>query len=124
VVAADVYTAQGQLGRGGWTWYTGSASWMYRVGLEGILGFTKRGDTLLVEPRVPVSWPEYTIEYRHGTSVYEIVVRTAGEGQSPGVSVDGRSVDGGVIGLVDDGARHVVTVLRTIESATQMAGSP
>jgi cyclic beta-1,2-glucan synthetase len=97
---------------------------MYRVGLEGILGFTKRGDTLLVEPRVPVSWPEYTIEYRHGTSVYEIVVRTAGEGQSPGVSVDGRSVDGGVIGLVDDGARHVVTVLRTIESATQMAGSP
>ena len=47
VVAADVYTAEGQLGRGGWTWYTGSASWMYRVGLEAILGFTKRGDTLL-----------------------------------------------------------------------------
>ena len=53
VVAADVYTAEGQLGRGGWTWYTGSASWMYRVGLEGILGFTKRGDRLFIEPQSP-----------------------------------------------------------------------
>ena len=51
VVAADVYTAKGQLGRGGWTWYTGSASWMYRVGLGAILGFTRRGDTLVFEPR-------------------------------------------------------------------------
>jgi cyclic beta-1,2-glucan glucanotransferase len=68
VVAADVYTAKGQLGRGGWTWYTGSASWMYRVGLEGILGFTKRGDTLFIEPRAPTSWPGYTIEYRYGGS--------------------------------------------------------
>ena len=66
VVAADVYTAEGQLGRGGWTWYTGSASWMYRVGLEAILGFTKRGDTLYIEPRAPAAWREYTIEYRHG----------------------------------------------------------
>jgi len=53
VVAADVYTAEGKLGRGGWTWYTGSASWLYRVGLETILGFTKRGDRLTVQPRVP-----------------------------------------------------------------------
>ena len=53
VVAADVYTAAGHVGRGGWTWYTGSASWMYRVGLEAILGFTKRGETLGVDPRVP-----------------------------------------------------------------------
>ena len=60
VVAADVYTAEGQLGRGGWTWYTGSASWMYRVGLEAILGFTKRGDTLPIDPRVPAAWPEFT----------------------------------------------------------------
>src|ERR1041385_4914502 len=57
VVAADVYTAAGQVGRGGWSWYTGSASWMYRVGLEAILGFTKRGDTLRIEPCVPRDWP-------------------------------------------------------------------
>ena len=68
VIAADVYTAKGQLGRGGWTWYTGSASWMYRVGLEGILGLKKRGDMLYVEPRAPAAWKEYSIEYRHGGS--------------------------------------------------------
>ncbi|HEY9519781.1 MAG TPA: hypothetical protein VIQ98_10975, partial [Gemmatimonadales bacterium] len=71
VVAADVYTAEGQLGRGGWTWYTGSASWMYRVGLEAILGFTKRDDRLFIRSRAPISWPEYTIEYRYGKSVYQ-----------------------------------------------------
>src|SRR5437868_14215951 len=75
VVAPDVYTADGQLGRGGWTWYTGSASWMYRVGLESILGFEKRGDTLCISPRVPREWREYSIEYRFGTALYAIVVR-------------------------------------------------
>src|SRR5690606_36081489 len=74
VVAADVYTADGQLGRGGWTWYTGSASWMYRVGLESILGMTKVADTLTFSPRVPRDWPEFTVEYRYGSAVYVIVV--------------------------------------------------
>jgi cyclic beta-1,2-glucan synthetase len=112
VVAADVYTAEGQVGRGGWTWYTGSASWMYRVGLEGILGFTKRGDSLFVTPRAPTSWPGYTIEYRHGRSVYEIEVRnenSAGWGTTE-VTVDGRSTNGNGIPLVDDGERHQVVV--------------
>ena len=57
MVAADVYTAPAHLGRGGWTWYTGSASWMYRVGLEQLLGFTKSGNTLMIDPRVPAEWP-------------------------------------------------------------------
>jgi cyclic beta-1,2-glucan synthetase len=108
VVAADVYTAEGQLGRGGWTWYTGSASWMYRIGLEHILGFTKRGNTLRIDPRVPGSWSEYTIEYRHGGSVYAIKVVQNGE---PGVTVDGRALDGNEIPLVDDGNRHEVVVV-------------
>ena len=56
VVAADVYTASGQLGRGGWTWYTGSASWMYRIGLESMLGFQKRGNELTIDPCVPTDW--------------------------------------------------------------------
>ncbi len=112
VVAADVYTAEGQLGRGGWTWYTGSASWMYRVGLEGILGLRKRGDTLFIEPRAPAAWREYTIEYRHGGSLYVIVVRNE-EGAPRGpveTTVDGHlSPDGGVP-LVDDGKRHEIAV--------------
>ncbi|HEX7336800.1 MAG TPA: glucoamylase family protein [Gemmatimonadales bacterium] len=112
VVAADVYTAKGQLGRGGWTWYTGSASWMYRVGLEAILGLKKRGDTLLIEPRVPASWPEYSIEYRHGSSLYVIVVRNGVKTERGGVEVtiDGQVSAEGVIPLVDDGERHEVVV--------------
>jgi cyclic beta-1,2-glucan glucanotransferase len=112
VVAADVYTAPGQLGRGGWTWYTGSASWMYRVGLETILGFTKRGTTLLLDPCVPPGWPEFTIEYRYGHSVYLIVVHgphAARRGVRE-VTLDGRVLDGPEIPLVDDGARHTVVV--------------
>ena len=112
VVAADVYTAKGHLGRGGWTWYTGSASWMYRVGLEGILGFTKRGDSLFLDPCVPDSWPEYTIEYRYGKSVYQITVRNpSGMALQRGlVTLDGRTLDGLAIPLVDDGGRHEVVV--------------
>ncbi len=112
VVAADVYTAAGQIGRGGWTWYTGSASWMYRVGLEGILGFNKRGDRLLIEPRVPAAWTEYSIEYRHGQSVYAVTVRN-GTGAAWGaaaVTLDGVTLPTGSIPLVDDGHRHEVVV--------------
>jgi cyclic beta-1,2-glucan synthetase len=123
VVAADVYTAEGHLGRGGWTWYTGSASWMYRVGLEGILGFQKRGDTLFIEPRVPASWPGYTIEYRHGKSRYTIVVNNEGEaGRGPvEVTMDGQILSGGGIPLVDDGKRHTVLVRSGVTSEAGFA---
>jgi cyclic beta-1,2-glucan synthetase len=112
VVAADVYTADDQLGRGGWTWYTGSASWMYRVALEAILGFEKRGDRLRVRPCVPASWPEFAIDYRFGRSVYRIVVRSPAQVR-PGeavITVDGERVDGEEILLRDDGRTHEVVV--------------
>ncbi|MDB4972031.1 MAG: hypothetical protein JWN48_372 [Myxococcaceae bacterium] len=109
VVAADVYSATGQRGRGGWTWYTGSASWMYRVGLEAILGFDKRGDTLHVQPSVPASWPGFSIEYRHRTSLYVVeVIMTDGEAER--LVVDGTPVEGRTIQLCDDGQRHHVLV--------------
>lgn len=113
VVAADVYTAQGQLGRGGWTWYTGSASWMYRVALEHILGFTKRGDRLSMAPCIPASWQGFAIDYRFGKAVYAIVVENP-ENVTRGivrVSVDGHLSDSQEIVLVDDGARHEVIVM-------------
>ena len=112
VVSADVYAAEGHVGRGGWTWYTGSAGWSYRVGLEGLLGFEKRGETLTMNPCVPTSWPEFTVEYRYRTSHYSIVVRNP-RGVSRGVTaveVDGVPTAGGVIALTDDGARHAVLV--------------
>jgi cyclic beta-1,2-glucan synthetase len=112
VVAADVYTARGQEGRGGWTWYTGSASWMYRVGLETILGLDRRGDRLTIRPCVPDVWGEYSIDYRFGGSLYAITVHDPARVRGLGaeVSVDGRVLDGVEIPLVDDGTRHEVSV--------------
>ncbi len=110
VVAADIYTAKGHLGRGGWTWYTGSASWMYRVALESILGFHKRGDVLFIEPCIPSSWKEFTIEYRVGTATYDITVENP-DGLEKGaveLTVDGSAAEKG-IHLIDDGKRHRVT---------------
>jgi cyclic beta-1,2-glucan synthetase len=104
VVAADVYTADGQRGRGGWTWYTGSASWMYRVGLEAILGFTRRGDSLQLVPCVPAAWNEYAIEYRFGRSLYSL--RAERGHDAPGTTLDGHSIEGSTIPLVDDGRPH------------------
>jgi cellobiose phosphorylase len=112
VIAADVYTAHGQTGRGGWTWYTGSASWMYRVGLEGILGLERRGDTLFIAPRAPASWPEYRIEYRFGNSHYDITVHNAG-GATRGaahITLDAEPLPGEAIPMIDDGRRHAVHI--------------
>lgn len=110
VVAADVYTAKGHLGRGGWTWYTGSASWMYRTALEAILGFRQRGERLFLEPCIPSKWNQFTIEYRYKSSTYEITVENPDglERGSVELTVDGRSADG-AIDLVDDGQHHQVT---------------
>ncbi|HST63541.1 MAG TPA: glucoamylase family protein [Longimicrobium sp.] len=112
VVAADVYTAAGQVGRGGWTWYTGSASWMYRVGLESILGFVRRGDTLRMEPCVPGDWAEFGVDYRFGGALYAITVQRPAEIRRAGaeVTLDGRLLDGASIPLLDDGIRHDVLV--------------
>ena len=112
VVAADVYTAPTLLGRGGWTWYTGSASWMYRVGLENILGFTKIGDTLRIEPCVPRDWHEFGITYRFGRTTYEIMVRNPALLRQRGscVVLDGTLFRTNTIPLVDDGQTHHVEV--------------
>jgi cyclic beta-1,2-glucan synthetase len=112
VVAADVYTAQGQAGRGGWTWYTGSASWMYRVGLEALLGVRRRGGQLEVVPRVPEEWDHFVIEYRHGSSRHEIRVESpARVGREGGIhSVDGGAWREAPIALRDDGERHTVII--------------
>jgi len=121
VVAADVYTAKGHLGRGGWTWYTGSASWMYRVALESILGFQKRGEMLFIEPCIPSSWKEFAIEYRVGASTYEITVENPDglENGAVEVTVDGLAAEKG-IRLVDDGKHHRVTAsLRSSPSSAQ-----
>jgi cellobiose phosphorylase len=74
VVAADLYSLKTQVGRGGWTWYTGSAGWMYRVWLEEVLGFKLRGDRLSIEPVIPDEWPGFIINFRYGRTEYRIEV--------------------------------------------------
>jgi cyclic beta-1,2-glucan synthetase len=79
VVAADIYSLESQMGRGGWTCYTGSAGWMYRVWLEEVLGFKLRGDRLSIEPVLPENWPGYVLTFRYGRTEYRIEVENGGE---------------------------------------------
>ena len=75
VSPADVSFAAGRDGRAGWTWYTGSAGWMYRIWIEEVLGFQLRGDTLTISPAIPDDWDDFEITYRHRSSVYVIAVK-------------------------------------------------
>ena len=112
VVAADVYSVTPYVGRGGWTWYTGSASWMYRLGTERILGLQRRGGHLFVDPRVPADWREFQINYRFGRSLYHILVKQRdGRAEKKQIKMDGKALDDGLIPLTDDGQTHEVVVI-------------
>jgi cyclic beta-1,2-glucan synthetase len=109
-VAADVSAAQGNVGRSGWTWYTGSAGWMYRIWIEEVLGFQLRGERLTIAPVIPREWPGFEITYRHRTATYEISVRRRAGSEASLTELDGRELQQASIPLVDDGAVHKVTV--------------
>jgi cyclic beta-1,2-glucan synthetase len=114
VVAADVYAEPPHVGRGGWTWYTGSAGWMYRAGLESILGFRLRGTRLVVDPCIPRAWHGFELVFRYGSARYDLVVenpRNASRGVSS-VEVDGVSLAGDLsIGLTDDRQTHRIRIV-------------
>ncbi len=114
VVAADIYSVTPHVGRGGWTWYTGSAGWLYRAGLESILGFRLQGERLQLSPCIPGHWPGFEIVYRHRTTRYEISVANV-DGANRGtarIELDGQFLPDGstAIPLVDDGEVHRVRV--------------
>ena len=150
VMAADVYAEPPHVGRGGWTWYTASAGWMYQAGMEGILGFRLRGTTLLIDPCIPRAWPGFEIDFRYHSARYEIVVQNP-HGVSRGVvswELDGKAQPGAApahvggaeaaspdgtraaplgapIPLVDDGATHRIrVVLGPAAVAEEVAGLP
>ena len=113
-VAADVYSMPPHVGRGGWTWYTGSAAWLYRAGLEGILGLTIEGTTLVLDPCIPTSWPRFEIVYRHNSTRYDITVENP-DGVCGGITratLDGRGLSATPtrIPLLNDGAAHLVQI--------------
>ncbi len=91
VTAGDVYAASGRVGQSGWTWYTGSSAWMYRIWVEEVLGFRLRGDRFTVEPVLPAEWPGFELTWRHGSSVYEIKVMRHEE-ESTVLELDGVEV--------------------------------
>ncbi|MGY1519469.1 GH36-type glycosyl hydrolase domain-containing protein [Luteimonas sp. A482] len=118
VVSADVYAVAPHVGRGGWSWYTGSSGWMYRLIVESLLGLQRRGDTLQLAPCIPADWPEYSLRYRYGDTVYRIHVRQQPAGMTPvGLRVDGVEQQGFVIALMDDHAEHIVEIVHTPDAA-------
>ena len=113
VMCADIYGAPPHTGRGGWTWYTGAAGWMYRLTVETLLGLQLEVDHLRIAPCVPAHWGAYKIHYRYRDTVYHITVRGAGEpsGQAARVTVDGVEQHDARIPLVDDRQAHHVEVV-------------
>lgn len=111
-LAADVYTRAPHMGRGGWTWYTGSAAWMYRTGLESILGLAQTGDTFTLAPCVAASWKRYRIRWTHDGTVHRITVENPGRRQHgiASATLDGVPVDATAIPLARDGGTHEVMI--------------
>jgi cyclic beta-1,2-glucan synthetase len=116
VVCADLYSEPPHVGRGGWTWYTGSAGWMYRVALEGLLGFRLQGANLVLDPCIPRGWPGFEIVFRYRSARYEIAVKNP-HGVCRGVlsiTLDDEILAGSekrLIPLADDGITHRVQVV-------------
>ncbi|MCU0224631.1 MAG: DUF3131 domain-containing protein [Acidobacteria bacterium] len=113
VLAGDVFAHPSHAGRAGWSWYTGSAGWMYRAGLESILGFRRHGATFAIDPCIPAAWTAYSISWRFGATHYLIAVANP-EGRSRGVAgaeLDGVPVDPLAVPLADDGERHELKVV-------------
>lgn len=111
VIAADVYAVSPHSGRGGWTWYTGSAGWMYRFTVESLLGLRLEVDKLRFEPCLPAEWEEFKVHYRYRETIYHITVRQTRDGKSEmNVTVDGVEQPDKTIPLVDDRQEHSVEV--------------
>ncbi|WP_038167533.1 glycoside hydrolase family 94 protein [Thiomonas sp. FB-Cd] len=111
VVAADVYAVAPHVGRGGWSWYTGSAGWMYRLIVESLLGLHREGNSLRIAPVLPADWPSFKLHYRHGDTNYHItVLQTNDVDENNSCIMDGELMARSSIGLIDDGLEHQVEI--------------
>ncbi|HEV7231489.1 MAG TPA: glucoamylase family protein [Bacteroidia bacterium] len=111
VLAADVYAREPHVGRGGWTWYTGSAGWMYRLIIESFLGLCQEGGKLKITPCIPEEWESFKTDYRYGKSIYHIVIiQKKGEGEMT-LTVDGKRQTDGMVSLEGAGGEHIVEVI-------------
>jgi cellobiose phosphorylase len=111
VVAADVYGVQPHLGRGGWTWYTGSSGWMYRLITESLLGLQREGDRLRFNPRPPKAWPSFRIHYRFRETLFHITIHSSGEGRTISqMKIDGTDQADFVVPLINDLGNHEIEI--------------
>jgi cellobiose phosphorylase len=114
VVSADVYAVSPHTGRGGWSWYTGSAGWLYRLMLETLLGLTLEGNKLYFKPCLPTDWEAFTVSYRYRETVYRITVVQIADGEGEeSLTIDGVTQHDLVVALVDDRLQHTAQVRLT-----------
>ena len=119
-VAADIYAESPHVRRGGWTWYTGAAGWLYRAGVEFILGLQVRADKLSLNPCLPPEWRNAKLHYRYGGTMYNINIVNP-DGISKGVArvdLDGLAIYNKIVAMSDDGATHTVTVVMGLDKLT------
>jgi cyclic beta-1,2-glucan synthetase len=128
VIAADVYSVAPHIGRGGWTWYTGSAAWMYRAGVEGILGLRREGAAIVISPSIPSSWPDFEATIQVEASRYEIRVVNASSGgrEVTQTTLDGTLLDctGGHVRVPLDARTHRLSIELGWGSAQAKAVTP
>lgn len=112
VMTADISLSPPYTGRGGWSWYTGSAGWMYQGLLSWFLGIRKEGNELIIDPATPASFGDFSVEYKLGRSLYEIRVESRSKGTltTEAITVDDRLIQGNRVSLVDDGEKHLIIV--------------
>jgi len=125
-VAADVYAHPMHVGRGGWTWYTGSAGWMYQAAIRALLGLRRQGATLSLEPCIPAVWPEFALDWRVGNTRYRFTVSNP-EHHSQGIAsatLDGAAVDPRAIPLLDDGDEHDVAIVLGVPRPADEPAAP
>ncbi len=121
VVTADVYAVEPHIGRGGWSWYTGSAGWMYRLIVESLLGLTLEHASLRFAPVLPREWEGFALDYRYRQTLYRINVRQLPAGLPSSVSVDGVEQTDGRVPLVDDQVEHAVEIRHPRPDPAQLA---
>ncbi len=119
VMAADVYGVAPHIGRGGWTWYTGSAGWMYQLILESILGLKREANVLKFEPCIPIAWKSFKISYRFEETVFIIHVNHKADQETTEISVDGEMQSGQFFQLINDKKEHEVAITVGINSKTE-----
>ena len=110
VIAADIYSNFNHPGRGGWTWYTGSAAWFYRLGIIEILGFNKKGNKIYITPHVPKKWNKFEIEYKYLDTTYKIKINMNNSKEC--ITLDGEVLDKDFFVVKNDKRVHAVVIYR------------